>query len=86
MKVVVKYQFEDEINIENHFYEIEKRLGINPRFYFDKKWLMIIAEYENKSIEYLSAVYDCLLDYLLVDVEMVIFITNKTNDKITITN
>lgn len=45
---------------------------------------MIIAEYENKSIEYLAAVYDCLLDYLLVEVEMVIFIANKTNEKITI--
>lgn len=84
MKVVVKYEFEEQINIENHLYEIEKRLGINPTFYFDKTWLMIIAEYENKSIEYLAAVYDCLLDYLLVEVEMVIFIANKTNEKITI--
>lgn len=45
MKVVVKYQFEENVNIENHLYEIEKRLGIEPRFYFDKTWLMIVAEH-----------------------------------------
>ena len=86
MKIYVKYQFEENIEIEKYLKEIENKLGFCPHFFYDKNWLIIsdYIEYHNKSIPYLASMFNDLLCFLLVEYKMVQFLVNNTVDKIEI--